>query len=263
MTMNISSVKINDSIQNSLHRIGGVSALICAGMYFVALGIYIPAYRVGPPPATVIEWFTLFQAKPLTGLFFLGLADIIITILWGPMSLALYAILKYSNKTWAMIATSFVFVGMALFLSTNTAFSMLHLSRQYALAATEVQRSNLVAAGQAMLAVTEGVRMLPLTFLAGLILSIVMLHNEFFNKVTAWVGILGLGFLSASSLFAGYATTGPITAVVSIIVAITYAGGGLLSLLWYILIGMRLLKIGEIKEKNASPAIVGRSDQNI
>jgi len=34
---------MGDPIQNSLHRIGGVSALICAGMYFVALGIYIPS----------------------------------------------------------------------------------------------------------------------------------------------------------------------------------------------------------------------------
>lgn len=254
---------MSDLIQNNLYRIGGVSALICAGMYFIALGIYIPAYRVGPPPATVLEWYTLFQANPVTGLFFLGLADIIITILWGPMSLALYAIIKHSNKAWAMIATSFVFVGMALFLSTNTAFSMLHLSRQYALAATEAQRSNLVSAGLAMLAATEGARMLPLTSLAGLILSVIMLHSEFFSRVTAWVGILGLGLLSASSLFAGYATTGPMTAIVSIIVAITYAGGGLLSLVWYILVGIRLLKLGQIDDKIVSQSIEGRSGQNV
>ena len=241
--MNESNPGIVDSPRNGLYKIGGVAALICVGMYFVALGVYIPAYRVGPPPATVLEWFTLFQANPLTGLFFLGLADIIITILWGPMVLALCAVLKQSNPTWTMIATVFVFVGMTFFLATNMAFAMLSLSHQYATAATEAQRSSFLSAGQAMLAVTEGARMLPLMSLAGLILSTVMLRSKAFGKVTAWVGILGLGLLSASGLFAGYATTGPTTAIMTVIVGITYAGGGLLSLAWYILVGLRLLKL--------------------
>jgi hypothetical protein len=218
-------------------------------MYFIALGIYIPAYRVGPPPSTVLEWFTLFQTKPLTGLFFLGLADIIITILWGPMSLALYTVLKQFNQTWTMIAISFVFVGMALFLATNTAFAMLYLSRQYAAAATEAQQSNLLSAGQAMIAVTEGARMLPLIPLGAVILSTVMLRSKVFSKATAWIGILGFIFLSASGLFAGYATTGPMTAAISVIIAVTYTGGGLLSLAWYILVGLRLLKLGQLEGK--------------
>jgi hypothetical protein len=32
-------------------------------------------------------------------------------------------------------------------------------------------------------------------------------------------------------------------------VGTTYAGGGLLSLVWYILIGLRLLKLGQLEEK--------------
>lgn len=241
--MNASSVRIEDSTWNGLSKIGGVAALICAGMYLVALAVYLPAYRVGPPPATVLEWFTLFRANPLTGLFFLGLADIIITLLWGPMSLALYAALKRFNQTWTMIATTFVFVGMAFFLATNQAFAMLHLSSQYAAATTEVQQSSLLSAGQAIVAVTEGARMLPLIPLAGLIFSIAMLRSKIFGKVTAWVGIVGLGLLAASGLFAGYATAGPTTAFMTIIVGVTYAGGGLLSLVWYILIGLRLLNL--------------------
>jgi hypothetical protein len=241
--MNESSVRIVDSTPNGLNKIGGVAALICAAMYFVALGVYIPAYRVAPPPASVLEWFALFQAKPLTGLFFLGLADIIITMFWGPMVLALYTVLKQSDPTWTMIATIFVFIGMSFFLATNMAFAMLYLSRQYAAAVTEAQQSNLLSAGQAILAITEGARMLPLMPLAGLILSIVMLRSKTFGKMTAWVGILGLGLLSASGLFAGYATAGPTTAITTILVGVTYAGGGLLSLAWYILVGVRLLKL--------------------
>ena len=255
--MNKSSTETADSIWSSLYRIGGAAALICALMYVIALGIYIPANRAGPPPGTVPEWFTLFQTNPLTGLFFLGLADIVIMVLWGPMSLALYAALKQSNKTWSLIATAFVFVGMAVYLATNTAFSMLSLSHQYAAATTEAQKSVVLAAGQAVIAVSEGTggqyTGMPLAWLAGLIFSAVMLRSKAFSKATAWVGILGLGLLVASMPFAGYTTTGPTTAVVSAIIAVTYIGGGLLSLAWYILVGLRLLKLGQPEGKTLPP----------
>ncbi len=244
--------KTTDPDWRSLYRIGSAAAWLCAVMYLITMAVYIPAYRAGPPPSTVLEWFTLFQADPLTGLFVLGLADIVITILWGLLSLALYAVLKQSNQTWTMIAVLFVFVGIAVFLATNTAWAMLYLSREYAAATTEAQRSNLLSAGQAMIAVTEGARMLPLTPLAGLILSTVMLRSKTFGQVTAWAGILGLGLLAASGLFAGYATTGPTTAVVSVIVAVTYAGGGLLSLAWYILVGRSLWNLANRESQMVS-----------
>jgi len=255
--MNKSGAEIADATGNGLCKTGGLAALVCALMYLITLGIYIPAYRTGPPPGTVLEWFTLFQANPLTGLFFLGLADIVIMILWGPMSLALYAALKPSNKTWPLIATTFVFVGMAVYLATNTAFSMLSLSHQYAAATTEAEKSTVLAAGQAMLAVSEGTggqyAGMPLAWLAGLIFSVVMLRSKAFSKATAWVGILGLGLLVASMPFAGYTTTGPTTAVVSAIIAATYIGGGLLSLAWYILVSLRLLKLGQPEGKTLPP----------
>ena len=44
-----------DSNEKSLYKIGGAAALICAVMYVIALVIYIPAYRAGPPPGTVLR----------------------------------------------------------------------------------------------------------------------------------------------------------------------------------------------------------------
>ncbi len=128
-----------DTARNGLYRIGGAAALIRALAYLVALGVYVPAVRADPPPASALEWIRLFRCDPLTGLFFLGLADIAIMILWGPMSLALCAAFRQFSKSWSLIATTFVFVGMAVYLATNTAFSMLALSRQYAAATTEAE----------------------------------------------------------------------------------------------------------------------------
>ena len=255
--MNEMSAENTDSIRDSLYRIGGVACLICALTYAITLGVYVPAYRAGPPPATVLEWFTLFRTNPLTGLFFLGLADVVIVILWGPLALAIHDALRPYGKAWARIAISFVFVGMAVYLATNTAFSMLSLSHKYAAAVTEAEKLITLAAGQALISVSEGTggqyTGMPMVWLAGLILSIIMLRNQAFSKATAWVGILGLGLLVASMPFAGYTTTGPTTAVVDAIIAVTYIGGGLLSLAWYILVGLRLLKLGQPREKVPPP----------
>lgn len=237
-----------DLTWKGLYQIGGAAALICALMYLVTLGVYVPANLVSPPPETVLEWFLVFEDSPITGLFFLGLADIIIMILWGPITLALYIVLKEANRIWSLIAIPFVFVGMAVYLATNTAFSMLSLSQEYAVAATEVEKSVLLAAGQAMLAVSRGTGLytgMALAWLAGLILAIVMLQSKVFSKATAWAGILGWGLLVAGTPFGGHYTgTGTPTAVQSAMVALQYIGGGLLSLVWYILVGLKLLKFG-------------------
>jgi hypothetical protein len=238
-----------DLTWTGLYTIGGAAALICAVMYLITLAVYVPASLASPPPETVLEWFTLFEDSPITGLFFLGLADIIIMILWGPMSLALYSVLKQSNRNWSLIATTFIFVGMAVYLATNTAFSMLSLSQEFAAATVEAEKSLLLAAGQAMLAVSRGTGGLytgmPLAWLAGLILSVVMLRSKAFSKATAWAGILGLGLLVTGTPFGGhYTATGTPTALQSAVVAVQYIGGGLLSLAWYILVGLNLLKIG-------------------
>ena len=235
------------SNSENLYQIGGAAALICAVMYVITLAVYIPANQAGPPPSSVLEWFVLFRDDPLTGLFFLGLADILIMIFWAPMSLALYTCLKQTNKSWSLIATSFIFVGMAVYLATNTAFSMLSLSHKYALATTQADKSLLLAAGQALIAISEGTGGqylgMPLAWLGGLILSVVMLRSQDFNRATACVGIIGLGLLILSIPFAGYTTTGPTTVAVGAIIAVTYLGGGLLSLAWYILVGLRLIKL--------------------
>jgi hypothetical protein len=217
-------------------------------MYLVTLAIYIPANLASPPPETVNEWFIVFQNSPITGLFFLGLGDIIIMILWGPMSLALYIVLKQSNRTWSLIATPLIFVGIAVFLATNTAFSMLSLSQEYAVATTEAEKSILLGAGQARLAVSKGTGLytgMELVWFAGVIFSVIMLRSEAFSKATAWVGILGLGLLVVGITGGGhYTSTGEYTAIQGAIVAIQYIGGGLLSLVWYILVGLWLINLG-------------------
>ncbi len=240
-------VRGTDPSALSLYRVGGAAALLCALMYLITMAIYIPAYREGAPPSTVVEWFTLLQSNPLTGLFFLGLADVIIVVLWGPMSLALYAALSPINRTWTRIAIPFVFVGMGVYLATNAAFTMLALSQQYAAATSPADKALFLGSGQTILAFGQGTggqyAGMPLVWLAGLIFSVVMRKSQAFGNLTAWLGIVSLGFLLGTVPFSGY-TFGPPagSALATAVVAVAMLGG-LLSLAWYILVGRSLWRL--------------------
>ncbi len=117
------------------------------------------------------------------------------TTLGIPVFFALFGAHRRVNVTYAALAMVISFIGVAVFLATNRAFSMLDLSSQYLAATSDAQRAVLAAAGKAMLSV--GQSHTPGTFLgfflsevAGMIISIVMLRGKVFNKVTAYVGDL-------------------------------------------------------------------------
>ncbi len=236
-----------DSSWNSLYKTGAVAALVMVAAYLVSMPIYFSAYSKAPPPANVLEWLTLFQNDWVTGLFFLGLADIVITIAWIPLALALLATLWKAGKSMMAVATASAFIGIATYLTTNIAFSMLSLSHEYAAATTEAQKSLILAAGQTLIATSEstGTYAGSFVWIAALIISLVMLRSNMFGKMTAYVGIVGFALLLIGVPFSSYTSVSPEGPgpMVMVIIAIQYAGGGILSMIWYFLVGRRLLQI--------------------
>ena len=243
-------MKVEHDIRKRLYRLGGAACLAIALLYLSAIVVYVPAMRQGPAPTTVLEWFDLLQNNQIVGLFYLGFADIPIVILFGLVSIALYTALKQVDKVWATIAAPFAFVGMTVYLATNVSFSMLSLSNKYAAATTEAQQASFIAAGQALISVTHGtggVAGLALVWLAALIFSIIMLSDRKMSRSTAWIGIVAFGLLVPSFLFSGY-TYGASGGIGQVLALITSIGGGLFSLVWYILMGLNLLRLGRVSQ---------------
>jgi hypothetical protein len=123
---------------------------------------------------------------------------------------------------------------------------MLELSRHYAAATTDAQRSMLAAAGEAMLSV--GQSHTPGTFIgfllsevAGIAISLVMLRSGTFGNATACAGILGFALLLGFEICSSFV---PASFDVAMIVAMV---GGLLSMAWYILIAKRLFQLGTLQ----------------
>jgi hypothetical protein len=230
-----------DSAWRGLYRVGGAAALIAAIIFRRWLGAEVALFSAQGPPSTVIDWFTLLQSNRLLGLTFLDLLDIVNYALVGLMFLGLYAALRRANRSYMTLATMLGFVGIAVYFASNQAFALLALSDQYAAATTDAQRSMFLAAGQALLTMNDflqgggGINLsFYLVTLAGLIIAVVMLRSSIFSKVTAYVGILanvfGLGVILTLA-FAPPMTFIPLSASAPFL------------LIWYILIGLKLLRL--------------------
>ena len=223
-----------------LYKLGGATALITVVVTLaeIAIGFLPVVARVSRETVTVIDWFTLFQNHWFIGLRNLGLLNIVAAALLAPTILAIYSALRRGNEAYAAFGAILFFVGVAVYLAGNRAFSMLSLSGQYASATTDAQRSLFIAAGQAMLAEGQTRAGIPLIEFASLVISLVMLRDKVFSKATAYAGILGNALLMGFEIILAFV---PTLLGVGMGIAI---GGGLSIMAWYLLIGRRLLELG-------------------
>ncbi|MFN2151694.1 MAG: hypothetical protein ACK2T5_08865 [Anaerolineales bacterium] len=227
---------------NLLYKLGSIAAIgaVLVGIVEIAI-TFFPGGNASQE--SVYEWFLFFQQSPFLGLRNLGLLNIFLNTLAIFTYLALYGVHRQTPyQPLAALAVIISFLGIGVFFATNRAFAMLGLSQQFAVAADEAQRAALIAAGQAMLSV--GASHSPGTFLAfflsesaGVLISVVMLRSNVFGRLAAYAGILGFSILLLfefiTSFFSGLVTA---TMILSML-------GGLMSMVWYILIARRLFQL--------------------
>ena len=190
-------------------------------------------------PVSALDWFALFQENRFVGLALFDLFDLVNYALVGLIFLALYGALRDVSQSGMLVAAACGFVGIAVYFASNQTFAMLDLSERFAAATSEAERGMFMAAGEALLAIHKhgsGIQLsLFLLLLAGLIISIVMLRSEIFNKGTAIVGILangfGLGYFIALPFIPEYIWLFPTISAP-------------FRMIWYILIAIRLFQLG-------------------
>ena len=241
---------------STLYKIGGIAALLAVFVFRRNLGAELSLLAVfgiidgvpTTPLMTGINWFKLLQDNWLVGLTLLNFFDLVEYALLGLIFLALYGALRQTNRSAMVIATTSGLVGITVYFASNQALAMLALSDRYAAATSAAQRSIYLAAGEMLLAITNpesahqgtGVYIsLFLVLLAGLMISIVMLRSNIFNKATAITGILanGIGlcyFITLAFLPAIYWIPHPVSAPFRVA--------------WYFLIALRLFKLGKKAE---------------
>jgi len=232
------------SNRRALYRVGGAAVLITVLVVLaeIAIGFLPGVAQATQRTITVADWFRLFQDNWFLGLRNLGLMNLIGAALLTPAFLAMYFALRRENEPWAALGAILFFMGMAVYIASNRGFAMFSLSGQYASAATDAQRSVLVAAGQAML--TEGLSRVGIFLIdsAGLVISAVMLRGKVFGKTAAIAGILGNGLMIVFEIVHAFV---PAWLGAGLGIAIC---GGISIMVWYVLVGRRLLQLASAQE---------------
>jgi hypothetical protein len=202
------NIKTVNSNGRGLYKAGGVSALTIGALLLVEMIVYLAT--AAPSLTDTAGWFALFQSNRFMGLVDFGVLELLALVLYAPMFLALYTALKQASRSGMAIATVLAFVGIAANFATSKLFTLLALSDLYSAATTAALKSQFLAAGQAVLAVSaqggiggsvEGG--LPLA-VAGLIVSAVMLRSQILGRAAGYAGLLanglGLAMYSRASM---------------------------------------------------------------
>ncbi len=236
--MNARLSETNDSVFCSLCKAGGIASFI---FIFYSLITIVILSVFGGPPSNAAEAFSMLETNRILGLLRMDLLTVIFIPLYYLIFLGIFLALHGKKNAWSILALLSIVVGVTLLLATPSVLSMLNLSDKYTAATSENQQSQLIAAGEAILvsdmwhgtgAIFGGI----LIQFGALIFSILMLPGTVFNKFTSYVGIIthGLDFAHFFFLFL-------IPSVGVILLAIA----GTLYLVWFPLIGVRLLQIGK------------------
>ncbi len=250
---------LNESKWKDVIKIGAIAALVAAILFRRWLSVEVSLFASfnisGLPtttPVTILDWFSLLQSNRIIGLIQLNVLDFINYALVGLIFLSLYVVLKKSSTGAATLALLMTFTGIGIYFACNQSFSILALADKYSMAISDAQKATFLAAGEALLIQND-----PLVFGngvfwafmlvngAGLIYAIAMLKSPIFTKLMAVMGIIANG----SGLFYFF--------TVLIKPELTFIPLSLSApflLVWYILIGVRFLKLSA-KMSNNHPKV--------
>ena len=184
------NIKIDNNNLNShfshqtIYWLGGV---ICAVFIIYSLAEMVIMFGIGIPPETIIETFSMLNENKFIGLLRLEILTVFTIPLYYVLFYSIYIALKNHNGDSLLVSTILVFAGVTLFLATPSVFSYLHLSDKYALATSELEKTQLLSAGEAIMASDmwhgTGARIGGILMqLGALIISMIMLKIKFLQN---------------------------------------------------------------------------------
>ncbi len=238
-------METSDKQWKTIYNIGAITTL------FVLLGIVLDMVvgsvtggNVAELPQTAIERFSQFNDHPLLGMYNLDMLNTIIQIIFIPSVFAIYAAHRKESNPSALLSLIIFLVGTTIFVTSNTALTMLDLSHKYFSAQAEEQKLLIAAAGETMLAkgahgslgVFIGFAMIPLS---NTLMSCVMLTGKVFSRATSYFGIIG------NSLMVVYIIMVTFMPAVEKIALLFAMPAGLLVMAWMIMFTIKLLKLSK------------------
>ena len=182
---------IPDLRWKDLYKIGGIASIMGVIIVLLAVIVFF-IWPYAPGFTTTAGVFETIQRDRLGGLmtldFFLVVGNLISILFY----LAIYAALKRVNESFALIALVLGLIAVVSLIPARPIAELFALSNRYAAASNEAERSQYLAAGEALLTLFNGTAWAVYYFfgpISGLISSLLMLRSNIFSKATAYVGI--------------------------------------------------------------------------
>jgi hypothetical protein len=222
------------------YKIAAISAFLA--LFTMLTEIFLTALPDGARVEHGInELFNMYSRNWFMAMRYMGLINIIATSLMVPVFFALYCLHREKMQVFATFSLILSMLGYAVFIADNVSFPFLTLTEKYALAATDIERNQLIAAGEALFA--KGASHTPGTFpgffigqIAGIFFSIIILKAGVMKKAVGIIGLLAFCFLLIFEVISSFVASLYNEAMIFAII------GGPLALVWYAMIGMGLLK---------------------
>jgi hypothetical protein len=175
-----------------LYRLAGIAAIISELVILLGIVTYF-IWPYAPGSNSTESIFVLLQNNPFGGLVSLDLFLVLGNLFSIMTFLALYVSLRSVNESYALVALVVGLVGVVLLFPSRPILELFALSRQYSTATTDTARSQLVAAGDALLSQFDGTGWFLNTLLGALSLltsSLLMLRSSVYSKATAYSGLI-------------------------------------------------------------------------
>jgi hypothetical protein len=190
---------------------------------------------------TVEQLFDMYHRNWFMAMRYMGLMNIIATTLMLPVFFSLYGLYRHNLKVFAAFSLILSFIGYGIFMADNTSFACLELAEKYFKEISDANKTIFLAAGEALIA--RGASHTPGTFpgfllceIAGIFFSIIILKGRVLKKSTGIIGLIGCSFLLIFEVISSFVGT---LFYESMIFAMI---GGITTLVWYVLLGLGLLK---------------------
>jgi len=215
-----------------LYKIAGVAAIIPELVIVLGIVTYF-IWPYTPGNESTADILLRLQSDPLGGLVALDLFLFIGNLFSITLFLALYLSLRSVNESMALIALVVGLIGVVLLIPARPILELYNLSKAYATATTDAEKSQTLAAGTGLLAQFDGIGWFMNTLLGALSLltsSVLMLRSKLYSRATAYVGIV------TNLVVCGFVIP-PFTFLVLFLSLPGY-------LIWYVLLAQRFFQLG-------------------
>jgi hypothetical protein len=222
------------------YRIGAVSAFLALLVMMAEIGI--TALPDGARELhTIEEVFEMYHRNWFMAMRFMGLMNIFATSLMIPVFFALFGLHREKMLVVSGFALIIHILGYAVFMADNTSFAMLEVADKYFATSSVEEKTVLLSAGEALFA--KGASHTPGTFpgfligeISSILFSVIILRGGQLKKAVGVIGLLSFSFLLIFEIISSFVGSMFKEAMVF---AMT---GGILALVWYVLIGIGLWK---------------------